>query len=265
MRLLPMTTCASTRWRKARFRLNTRRSEQTGCGRRLKACGSLFVVLQFAASACLSEASSGKASATGSTGLATGGSASTTGGAGVNCVSGVASAAFDGCADAGRCGCPLECVDDPLSYVLSKDGSSTVCESPCQSNADCVDSGTACTGGTCKLVACGGTSGNGLFNSTCSMGDQPNDGTCDFAPTPDGGRTALCFQAGLSDGGCNPDQGLRSMLNVTCIAGFICFNSGLGNGCMQLCDNVAVFCPAGQICAIFLGLEPPEGVCESRL
>jgi len=48
-----------------------------------------------------------------------------------------------------------------------------VCEEPCRTDDDCDYLSTACVAGSCALVACGGGSGNGMDNSTCSIRGQP--------------------------------------------------------------------------------------------
>ena len=194
---------------------------------------------------------------TSSTGTATGATGGSTGG----CVPGASSSQFDACAQTGRCGCPYQCVYDPLAYIWSPNGSSNVCESPCSSNSDCELSATACVGGICALVACGGSSGNGTYNSTCSMADGVTDGTCALVFTPDGGTIEECIAAGTSDGGCNPEAKLRKPSSSICIAGFICIGGGPADECEQECDNITVFCPPGETCTMLEGSDPPAGAC----
>jgi hypothetical protein len=210
----------------------------------------------------------GAATSTGSSsGVGASGRSSSTGGTGGGntgggCVSGVSSNQFDSCADTGRCGCPYECVYDPLAYIWSPNGSSTVCESTCQFNSDCELVTTACVGGLCVLIACGGAYGNGIYNSTCSMADRLSDGTCALVFKPDGGTDEECFEAGsANDGGCNYEARTRADLASICDPGFACITVGGSGNCEQECDNINIFCPPGADCLFLEGSTPVSGAC----
>ena len=143
---------------------------------------------------CVS-AESGTAGTT--TGRATSSGSGSSGSPG--CVSGVSSSEFDPCQATGKCGCPFECAGQPA-----------VCELPCQSDETRISSIRAAWQDACSTVACGGASGNGMYNSTCQLSQSAEVGTCNVVQLVDGGFTALCYAAGTADGGCNPVADSRS-------------------------------------------------------
>jgi hypothetical protein len=190
-----------------------------------------------------------------------GGAASGTTGSEPACVSELGSNQFDPCAGPGSCGCPFQCVYDPLAFF---GGSRTfvpspyVCERGCQTNQDCIGLRTRCAGDVCSVAACGADSGNGTYDSSCSMGDQASDGTCVVLVGVDGGDAAICEQAGASDGGCLDNGALRSQSSDLCLPGDVC----AGGQCSQLCDPTTP-CPATQSCFMF-ATNPPSGLCFSQ-
>jgi len=146
-----------------------------------------------------------------------------------------------------------------------------ICEPPCQSNDDCDDLDTACISGHCGYVGCGGHSGNGMYNSTCSMSDGGVDGTCTVsrqAIAPDSGLPlGFCVQAGTETTSCDPYASSRSQASGLCQPGSICeagapVDGGYLSYCDQLCDGTpATVCPTGQFCFVY-PVPPVSGICE---
>ncbi len=201
-------------------------------------------------------------STTVSSGTTSGGTLSTGATSGGSCNPKITSQVLAGCADAGECGCPFQCVVDGLAwFVPGAADPPRVCEEPCRTDDDCDYLATACVAGSCALVACGGESGNGMDNSTCSIRGQPSDGTCQVQ-TLDGGVARLCEGSGTSDGGCVYYDELGSEESSICIPGYTCLGDPEGDGgwCQQLCDNVEIFCPQGSKCEL-LQSDPPAGSC----
>lgn len=139
-----------------------------------------------------------------------------------------------------------------------------VCESACQTTADCPNLVTTCQTGSCAVNVCGGATGNGSFNSTCNVEGQ-GDGTCEPL-TLDGGLSSVgyCSQAGVASGGCDPSASRGTAPSEICPPGALCFGgvATFGGTCNQLCDPVGGACPAGQFCSGIVD-EPDLGVCLS--
>ena len=152
------------------------------------------------------------------------------------------------------CGCPLLCVNDPLS------GFSGVCEYPCLQLGDCPNLLTVCKGTSCQLNGCGSGTSNGAFNSFCTV-VSGNDGTCQPLSV-DAGVVGLCQQGGAATQACNATAD-RHNLPEACVAGMICIGGGIGSGgvCGDACNpNGPNSCPAGQTCAATVD-NPFAGAC----
>ncbi len=187
---------------------------------------------------------------TGSTG-GTGGTGGTTGG----CSESAPIAEFQPCTSTADCGCPLVCNRDPLQAQTG-----SVCEYPCPSTG-CPDPVTICgDAGICVTDGCGPGTGNGTFNSTCTVAGL-GEGTC--LPELLGDTSVgYCFLAGTA----SFDAGACSLIETTerselCPPGALCF--GLGKGtCSDLCDpnTQGGGCPAGSFCAGIVD-QPDLGIC----
>ncbi len=100
-------------------------------------------------------------------------------------------------------------------------------------DAQCPNAQTVCDNGTCSLNICGGKSGNGKYNSTCSVGSE--QGTC--APKGSGkDEYGICYAGGSSDGGCSNTAPKGS--TQLCVAGQYCVPNPNGPGeiCRPVCD-----------------------------
>jgi hypothetical protein len=191
-------------------------------------------------------------SSTGATGGATGGTGGTTGG----CSPFAPLEEFATCTTTADCGCPLVCNDDPLQAQTG-----SVCEYPCPTTG-CPNPLTICgDGGICVTDGCGSGTGNGTFNSTCTV-DAGTDGTC--LPELLGDTSVgYCFLAGTASfdaGGCSliATSGEPTEL---CPAGALCFGVGDKGTCSDLCDpNAQGGCPGGSFCADIVD-EPDLGIC----
>jgi hypothetical protein len=236
----------------------------------------VVLALAFLGSGCQSIGVQGKSgettrgiNGTGASGGAisgSGGGSSSSGGTatgGQGCDPNITSNQLDFCSGPGTCGCPYHCVDDPLAVGLDHanqhGGSGPVCEVPCSSSSDCLTI-NACLNGACSFVACGGNSGNGTYNSTCtSPGSALNAGSCYVVS----GAGAICVLAGAANASCDPSQ-LRSDPQAVCAPGFVCESiTGEGQGmgpCVQMCDDLRVDCPLGQYCNTY-STHPTGGLC----
>ncbi len=187
---------------------------------------------------------------------ATGGSTSggTTGG---GCSESAPISEFQHCKLDSDCGCPLVCNKDPLVSATS-----SVCEYPCKTTA-CADAVTICsTGKICITDGCGPGTGNGSFNSTCTVAKK-NDGTC--LPELLGDTSVgYCFLGGTAPfdaGGCDPSA-TASEASLLCPPGSLCFGPTDDVGsCNVLCDpSLGTGCPSGSFCTGIVD-QPDLGVC----
>jgi len=163
------------------------------------------------------------------TGTGNGGSIGTTGGMGSTSGGGGGACAteLEPCSAKADCCANLTCEKEP-----SAGGS--FCESSCKTSG-CANAQTVCTGGTCVLDICGGNSGNGSYNSTCSAGGQA--GTCQ-PKMPGMDEYGICFVGGTADGGGCSETAPTTDPSQLCIAGEFCGNnpSGPGEECHVICD-----------------------------
>ncbi|MHB8417347.1 MAG: hypothetical protein ACYDCL_04680 [Myxococcales bacterium] len=210
-----------------------------------------------------SSSTSGGTSSGASTGGTTGGSSggATTGGGSSGGTSGgkescnpnASPVEFLSCSSPSGCGCPLLCVDDALA--------GQVCEYPCTTTDQCPDLLTVCNGTNCKLDPCGPGTGNGSYNSFCSV-TGTDDGSCIPLQLADGTVYGVCAQGGSAATSCNATANRQNLAEV-CQAGMVCIGGAIGTGgvCGDVCDpNQGGPCPAGQLCAFTVD-DPLAGAC----
>jgi hypothetical protein len=211
----------------------------------------------------MSSANTGGSSGTStSTAGSTGSTTGTTYLPDASCNPNVTSKQFDGCGPSTLCGCPYHCVDDPFAELVLFENPAIeawLCEQACGSNEDCNSILTGCSDAhNCAAVRCGGGSGNGFYNSTCSMGDGQEDGTClvisDSVVIIDAG---ICQQAGTATGTCDDGPVTRSDLVDVCEPGYVC-TAVPSASCTKLCTTTDD-CPTGQFCNIYG--DPQSGYC----
>jgi hypothetical protein len=161
------------------------------------------------------------------TGSGTGGNGTT---GGVGTTGGTCATQLQPCGPNTAC-CPnlsLSCENEPSA-------GSSFCEVVnCKTDAQCTNAETICSGGNCVLNICGGKSGNGDYNSTCTSGSD--DGTC--VPKGSGKEEyGICYAAGSSDGGCS-DSALTTDPTQLCVAGQACLPNpnGPSDLCRTVCD-----------------------------
>jgi hypothetical protein len=165
---------------------------------------------------------------------------------------------FEPCTTVANCGCPMVCAFDPLAV---EGGKGDVCEYPCQQLSQCPDLLTVCNGANCHLNGCGGSTGNGSYNSFCNVVGV-DDGTCIPLQQANGTAYGVCAQGGSAETACNATAN-RSELSEDCVAGMVCIGGAIGTGgvCGDACDpNQGGPCPAGQDCAFTVD-DPLAGAC----
>jgi hypothetical protein len=138
-----------------------------------------------------------------------------------------------------------------------------ICETPCQTNADCPILYTVCQGGSCQPNLCGGLAGppNGTLDGICGVVGS-NDGSC--VPMLFGPETVgLCYQGGGSIQVCDP-AATRADVQNACTPGMVCLPVGGSGQCDTLCNPVTspTTCPAAGPCVEPLSADPDLGICE---
>jgi len=236
-------------------------------------------------------ASSGGASAaatTGGTGHgagSSGGHGSSGGGTtgGGSCLFGGGGATeFHACTSAASCSCGQVCVVDPAfspnAVAVGQAPTATVCETPCQTNADCPNAASYCVGTlgpsggpTCEVNWCG--FGGAGWNGSCALDANTETlaGTaCDYSAAGAGDGTwvpqastsvpagvfVLCMPNGSATA-CSPatndnpayGSGAGSLAlaspqprqsSLYCPAGTACSVSGDGGSCQPLCNTISI-------------------------
>jgi hypothetical protein len=194
-----------------------------------------------------------------STGGFMGTSGGSSGGGGTN-GGGACTPEFDRCDPTNsNCCAGLSCVNDAVEGRSLCEGTS------CQQTSDCPNPVSICSGGTCVLNGCGGSSSNGTFDGTCNAEGQ-GDGTC----VPEaGGKYGLCYQSGSAGSTCDPDA-TRSDPTDLCSGGMYCAPDvaigGPGYSCDELCDpgfgnGGKEHCAAAGYMGGCLPIDPPLGLC----
>jgi hypothetical protein len=205
----------------------------------------------------------------GTTGIASSGTGGTTGtadgGIDAGCVNvGAYQPEFFGCFLRTVCRCDLACSDDPS--LPSPNG---VCETPCTTNADCLNPLTACRKGACQINPCVVSVGDGGIDagltSTCTA-QGINNGTCVLALVGSlSSSRPFCRAPGTATTSCDRAAFLDDAGSI-CSQGFECFGQicdyvGCHPGnrvavpatCTALCDPTATGgCDAGESCVALL-------------
>lgn len=193
-------------------------------------------------------------------GIAACGSSSSSGGSsgGPVCNPTATPVEFLPCTTVADCACPMLCVSDPLAV---EGGGGKVCEYSCQQLSQCPNLVTICNGTYCHINACGGSTGNGSYNSFCNVVGT-DDGSCIPLEQANGTESGVCAQGGTATTTCNYDANRNEPAEV-CVAGMVCIGGGIGSGgvCGDVCDpNQGGPCPAGQQCAFTVD-DPLAGAC----
>jgi hypothetical protein len=189
----------------------------------------------------------------GSSGGTVGGSSGGSTGGPESCNPNASPVEFLTCASPSGCGCPLLCVHDALA--------GQVCEYPCTATDQCPDLLTVCNGANCQLDGCGPGTGNGSYNSFCTV-TSTDDGSCIPLQLTDGTVYGVCAQGGSAVTTCNATAN-REDLSQVCQGGMVCIGGAIGTGgvCGDVCDpNQGGPCPSGQECAFTVD-DPLAGAC----
>ena len=161
-----------------------------------------------------------------------------------------------GCFEGSPCNCDQWCVTgDPYMSLFQPGG---VCETPCNSDADCPNAASTCTdlatplnpsnvGKTCTINLC---AMNAVPGSTCAAGnDAP--GTC--IPVDDLSFGRICMPDGpataCTEGVTNDDP-------------FFAFQMGDVQIASPQPNDAGLFCASGQGCYAFFGVASTPGTCQ---
>jgi hypothetical protein len=162
------------------------------------------------------------------------------------------------CASDLGCGCPQNCVNDPVQ-------GQSQCALPCAATStDCSDPSTSCQNGFCVGNVCAGDAGP--FYTICNAATDAGDGYCQPVINVNGtAQVGVCYQAGTADSGfaCDPNAE-RFDAGALCVLGTVCFAPDGGTSyCEPGCDAVdANDCGAGNVCAANYNLPSLRaGVC----